>query len=426
MTTREVHDCDTATAVIIFVRASRVAADRAEADLLASAVTWAAMHSVDSLEDALCHDLPGSEQPVAVAGDGAPLVAEFCVLELAVAMNMSSEAGGAYLGEAIELAHRLPKTYARVMTLDLPAWKARRIAKTTVWLSAEAAAYVDRHVAPVAHRIGVAQLDRLIHEAATRHDPAAAAERARQRADARRFDIDTRQISFDGHVLIDGVLDVADALDLEDAIARGARALADLHAGLPLDIRRAMAVGDLARRQLSLDLNTDDIDGPAPGRTKPRQVVLYVHLADAAVARVENTRSFVSVEQVKTWCQHPDSQVVIKPVIDLTGHEQVGAYEVPDRIRERQVLLQHTCVFPWCTKPARHTDLDHVEAAARGGPTADTNLAPLCRRHHRAKTFTRWRYDKTDPTTFVWRSPAGMTIRRDHTGTQITTEHPQP
>jgi len=413
--------------VITFVRASRATADRAEADLLASAVTWAAMHSVDSLEDALCHDLPGSEQPVAVAGEGAPLVAEFCVLELAAAMNLSSDAGRTYLGEAIELAHRLPKTYARVMTLDLPAWKARRIAKTTQWLSAEAAEYVDRHVAPVAHRTGVAQLDRLVDEAAVRHDPAAAAERARARADARRFDIDTRQISFDGHVLIDGVLDVADALDLEDAIARGARALADLHAGLPLDIRRAMAVGDLARRDLALDLTAPDRpDKPAPGRKKPRQVVLYVHLADAAIARVENARSFVSVEQVQGWCIHPDTQVTIKPVIDLNGHEQVGAYEIPDRIRERQVLLQHTCVFPWCTKPARHTDLDHVEAAARGGPTADTNLAPLCRRHHRAKTFTRWRYDKTDPTTFLWRSPAGLTIRRDHTGTQIQRDTPQP
>ena len=67
---------------------------------------------------------------------------------------MPTEAGKAYLGEAVELRYRLAGLWARVVAGDLVAWKARKIAKATIILSVEAAAYVDRHVAPVAHKVG--------------------------------------------------------------------------------------------------------------------------------------------------------------------------------------------------------------------------------------------------------------------------------
>jgi len=58
--------------------------------------------------------------------------------------------------------------------------------------------------------------------------------------------------------------------------------LKDLGCTESLDVRRAMALGELARRQLALDLTTSpDSDGPAePGsKTRPvRAVVLYLYL----------------------------------------------------------------------------------------------------------------------------------------------------
>ena len=89
-----------------------------------------------------------------------------------------------------------------------------------------------------------------------------------------------------------GTLDAADALDLDAAVSAGADALKQLGSTESLDVRRAQAVGALARRQLSLDLNsdTDDTDDSDDDREqgnakprKPRQVVLYVHLAEAAL-----------------------------------------------------------------------------------------------------------------------------------------------
>ncbi|RYU08432.1 DUF222 domain-containing protein, partial [Nocardioides iriomotensis] len=106
-----------------------------------------------------------------VAGAGTPPVGEFCVAELAAALRISTDAGRSLIAEAVELAHRLPQTWRRVRAGDLPAWRARRVARATIVLTREGAGYVDRHVAPFAHRVGLAQLDRLVEEALVRFEP---------------------------------------------------------------------------------------------------------------------------------------------------------------------------------------------------------------------------------------------------------------
>ena len=163
-------ELDTATAVLAFVRGRRADADAAEADLLKAAVDWAAMHSVDSLDDAAC-DWYGN-QPIPVSGEGAPLVAEFSIAEFAVALGLSTETGRTYIGEAVELRHRLPRTWARVVAGDLQAWRARRIAQRTIALSREAAAFVEAKTAPFAHKTRPAELERIITTAIARYMPA--------------------------------------------------------------------------------------------------------------------------------------------------------------------------------------------------------------------------------------------------------------
>ena len=156
--------------------------------------------------------------------------------------------------------------------------------------------------------------------------------------------------------------------------------------------------------------------------------MLYVHLSDEAVAgrgdapslgRVENTRSFVSAEQIRSWCAAPGASVTVRPVIDLKEAIRVDAYEAPERLAEQVVLRDGTCVFPWCTRSARACDLDHVApyVPGRAAQTSSDNLAPLCRRHHRLKTLGGWRYRAERPGAYVWTSPRGHYYHRDHHGT---------
>jgi hypothetical protein len=266
---------DDAAGVLAFARSRRAAADRAEAELLQAAVAWAVMHPAETLEDAesfasRVHLAGADDQPVALAGPGAPLVAEFSVAEFAAAIGVGTETGNHYLGHAVELRYRLPRLWERVVAGDLAAWKARRVARETIShaLSREAAGFVDRHVAPVAHRLTPAQLERLVAEAVGRLMPETAERRRREAADGRFFRVDHDQVSFAGTSLVTGELDLADALDLEDAIRGIAAQLGDLGSTESLDVRRSVAAGELARRQLALDLTTEDT---GDGGERPRR-----------------------------------------------------------------------------------------------------------------------------------------------------------
>ena len=94
--------------------------------------------------------------------------------------------------------------------------------------------------------------------------PDEAEKRRRAAADGRRFDVDTRDTSLAGTASVWGELDVADALDLDAAVTAGAEQLKALGSTDSLDVRRAAAVGELARHQQTLDLNLDA--APTTGR----------------------------------------------------------------------------------------------------------------------------------------------------------------
>ena len=201
--------------------------------------------------------------------------------EFAAAVGLPTETGKAYLGEALELRHRLPRTWARVGSGDLAAWRARRIARATIALSPAAAGFVDDQVAPFAHRIRPSGVDRLVEEAIVRFMPEEARRRREAAEDGRHVHVHTGQVSFEGTVWVQAEVDLADALDLDTALSAGAARLADLGSAASLDVRRSEALGEMARHQLSLDLDT----GPRPRRPRLRagEVVLHVHLSEDAI-----------------------------------------------------------------------------------------------------------------------------------------------
>ena len=77
-------------------------------------------------------------------------------------------------------------------------------------------------------------------------------------------------------------------------------------------------------------------------------------------------------------------------------------------------LRDRTCVFPGCGRDSRSCDLDHIVAylpISEGGPPGQTrasNLAPLCRTHHRVKTHSPWTY-RRHRGGYIWTSPTGHT-----------------
>src|SRR5215218_8857933 len=113
-------DLDSPGAMLAAVGASRAAEHREAARQLCLAVDWAAMLSADSIHQAATLWAPRmglEEEAMPVAGEGAPLVAEFCVAEFAAALGMPTEVGRLFLGEALELRYRHPRHHDQVRFL---------------------------------------------------------------------------------------------------------------------------------------------------------------------------------------------------------------------------------------------------------------------------------------------------------------------
>ena len=452
------------------------AADQADRDRFIAIAEWADAHTTGRLlpdlygaysladDDAMTEaenawvarfGMPGADTMLELAGPGAPEVSEFAVIELAAALGRSTDSGRMLLSDAVEAKHRLPKIWQRLVDGQVQVWRVRRVTEVTRPLTAEAAAFVDAHLAHVVHTASFATVKRLVAEAAARFDPEATEmdEVDTQSTLHVTLDLNTAwSVGTAGGVHLSGLLDRADAEELEHAIRTIADQLAAAGSIDSLDVRRAKALGYLSRGDLTLDLPDIDTDTPAPGGraasaseerasrppTRTRQVVLHIHLSEAALksspevdpdtgmlglhlARVENHHQTLTADAVRQWLAVPGTHVTVKPVIDLADQIAVDSYEIPDRISQRVKLKRPTCVFPHCTRTSARTDLDHIDEYVppdQGGPpgqTATDTLAPLCRRHHRAKTHPspvstsstteRWDYVQLTPTTWLWTSP---------------------
>lgn len=94
-----------------------------------------------------------------------------------------------------------------------------------------------------------------------------------------------------------------------------------------------------------------------------------------------------------------------------------GAVLGVDRYRKNKDLERYLrarderCRCPGCVRLARGSDVDHTVDAARGGPTAHSNLAHLCRRHHTLKHETSWRVRQLGGGVLEWTGPTRRTYR---------------
>ncbi|MTD13284.1 DUF222 domain-containing protein [Nakamurella sp. YIM 132087] len=108
-------------------------------------------------------------------------------------------------------------------------------------------------------------------------------------------------------------------------------------------------------------------------------------------------------------------------VIDPETGAPVGVsdrvYVPPGSLRRKVMLLTQTCSWVGCNRKAERCDVDHGEPfdhnnPAAGGKTTLRNLRPLCRFHHRLKTFTAWTTTEHADRTATLVSALGRTTRR--------------
>ncbi len=439
-----------ADATLLAAREARAIADRAETRLLEAAAHWADLHGV---VEQSASSLPGMEQLLLLGGVGTPEVAEFAPAELGAELAMSPFSAGKLVGDALDLRHRLPRLWGRVLAGEVRRWIGRKTAEATRNLSLELAGVVDRRVTPWAHSLSWGRLEAIISGVVIAADPQAAAEAARRAEDAQ--GVWVGQSTEHGIKSIYIRTEAPNAIWFDasvDRIADGLGLLGDTRAK---DVRRGRAVGVLAQPQRTLELfeqtralaasdsslGPADISAPAsdeqPGPSGGGSVVcrplatLYVHVSQDALARDEGgVARFeglgpITIDQARNWLGH--CHVTVKPVIDLADQIPVDAYEIPERLREAVHLRGPVDVFPYAANSSRRGDIDHtipyVDPVDNGPPgqTRLDALGPMTRFHHRIKTHSRWQVKQPFNGVFCWRSPHGSTYLVDSSGTRRDT-----
>ena len=256
---------------------------RAEVDLLVAAAEWAVQHPATEATDyaGFGEDLVFGEALIPLAGDGAPLVAEFAPAELAAVLGWSTETVKELMGDALELRCRLRRMWRLVQALELPVPLARYLAGQTHDLDAYTANAADKMLACCdPGKLTRRMAKRIIDEQRLYDDPDRAVEDERQALASRKVEVRPGANPATAEVIMD--LDIADAEAFEDAVALVAEALKDLGDTDDLDIRRARAVGVLADPRAALDLlHRSQTPDRKPGGGS---ATLFLHLDLATLA----------------------------------------------------------------------------------------------------------------------------------------------
>ncbi|GAB3997396.1 hypothetical protein [Nocardioides marmoraquaticus] len=268
---------DVRAAIIDELLTARAQVHAAEVRQVWMAVQWALAHPAEVDADGVVADYAGWGEPgllatdqsrvlIPIAGPGAPLVHPLAPLELGAALDRSHDHARQLIGDALELAFRLPRLWALTQEGRVPVWLARQISRETHDLTYDAALHADRLVTAVPQKIAAVDAARLVHEARLTADPdrAVADEEA---AATRRGVWLRRDHRAPGVVDVNMTLDADDADLLDATVSRIAADLRDLGDTSTRDERRATAVGILADPQHALDLMSGRTTDTNPGTT---------------------------------------------------------------------------------------------------------------------------------------------------------------
>jgi hypothetical protein len=349
---------------------------------------------------------PGDESGSAATADRAAFAERAAAADLAVRLNMSENRVRSIAADARILRARLRRVWARFRDGEVVSANIRYAAELArslpddpdVFAAFDAAiAEPIAQLTPSRFRVRARALRERIHSVAL-------AERARAAAETRGVWIEN---DLDGMAWLTMKLPADAAHRAYASIDGAARSLARAR-----DETRTLA-------QLRGDVAGDLLMGGNSGAATPVSVAVTVPVLtlmgtsdepgclegygpiDADTAR----RLAAQAPSFTRLLTHPVSSALLD-VDRLT-------YRPPADLKRALEIVDATCTFPGCGRPARGCDLDHSIDRQYGGQTRVGNLAHLCRHHHRLNHASRWTVEHGPDRRIIWTSPTGYRREAD-------------
>ena len=349
--------------------------------------------------------------------------AAFAAEQLGPVLNISSYAATQLMSDVLDLQHRLPRIWARVDALEIPAFRARRIAQATSGLSKAAAAYVDAEL-PDRRQLRRAAIERAIAEAKALVDPETvpdAEEQARASWGVR----------------------ISPGPPTVPALGRAPRGSTRRRHPRPDRLPRPrLDTPPSSRPPVTPTARGPQGQGPRrhrPDRTHWRARPARRHgkwrqdpaLPPREPGRPRHPGAIGDAPRARRlrgpW---PDQRLGRPPqghdlpVLDLGRPTALDGHEPTSGCVSWSSSATGTASSPGATTDARSGDLDHIDPYVDRWTTADHRARPvqrtsrpLCRRHHRCKTAGHWRYRRRPDDTYEWHGPHGRSYLVNDTGT---------
>ncbi|WP_083666554.1 HNH endonuclease signature motif containing protein [Saccharomonospora sp. CUA-673] len=328
----------------------------------------------------------------------------------------------ARIAHASSLVSRMPRLLDAMRAGLIEYYPASRVLDVTAPLSDEQAREVDTQLAEkLSSAVETAwqphNLVRIVRRLVEKVDPGGRVERARKAEADRKV-----------------VVEHGDHAQSELIVSTRSEVVSACYARVDAMARQLRKKGESRTlEQLRTDIAVDLLLGNDPGAQVPQAATMvYLHMpVDTALSISETGVELDGYGPIpgalgREIMTNPNS-VLRKVLCDPGTGDPVdlgrSRYRPTTTLREAIRVRDRECTIPWCRRPARHCDTDHLQEWARDhGPTSLTNLAARCRRHHRMKNTPGWttRHDPTHGTTTVT-TPLGRT----HTGERTSILSPK-
>jgi hypothetical protein len=355
-----------------------------------------------------------SRRPVFAGCQLAPI--RLAGMEVAARLCLAPSTGEHRVTVARTLVDQLPDTLVALRCGDIDYRRAGVLAEAVPGLTPEQTTEVEARVLPEAGSRSLRQHRAAVERAVLEVDPRGAGERHEIAVEQRRIDFYTQP---DGMGSAQAYLPADGMASLRAALDAAASAIRSDH---PRDGRTTDQLRVDALVQMAQDsLHTGRLGGNGSGQrlatAHGRRPLIQVTVPFSTLAGLDDRPGELAgygpipasvarrIAADGTW-----RRLLTDPATGALLDYGKTRYQPPPDLIDHVITRDRRCRFPGCGQPAYRCQIDHT-VPSPDGPTADTNLGPLCLPHHVAKTHAGWRLMQTRPGQFVWISPIGQTYR---------------
>jgi Domain of unknown function (DUF222) len=337
-------------------------------------------------------------------------------MEVAARLSLAPATGEHRVTVARTLVDQLPDTLTALRRGDVDYRRAAVVAEAVPGLTPEQTEEVEGRVLPKAGSRSLGRHRAAVERAVLEVDPRGMEERHKTAVELRRIDFYPQP---DGMGSAQAYLPADGLASLRAALDAAASAIRSDHPGdgRTMDQLRIDALVQMAQDSLRTGRLGGDGGGQRLATAHGRRPLIQVTVPFSTLLGLGDQPGELAgygpipasmarrIAADGTW-----RRLLTDPASGALLDYGKTRYQPPPDLVDHVIARDRRCRFPGCGQPAYRCQIDHT-IPSQEGPTADTNLGPLCLPHHVAKTHAGWRLMQTRPGRFVWISPVGQVYR---------------